>query len=370
MTDSFNPSRLTLARRRRGLSKTALAKAADVSVRTTTAYETGEWEPEDANLRRLANVLKFPREFFFGPDLERPGLDQASFRAMKRMTASQRDMALGEGALAFMLNNWIEERFELPVANVPDLSRFGSPEAAADALRRLWGIGELPIKNTVHLLESRGIRVYSLAVDATEVDAFSLWRGATPFVFLNTLKSCEHSRFDAAHELGHLVLHRHGPPQGRDVEREANAFASAFLMPRASILANAPKFPTLGHLIELKKYWTVSVAALAYRLHDVGLLSEWIYRSLYIEMSSLGYRKQEPDSAPREVSQVLAKVFAALRLERVRKDDIADALKLPRQEIEQLVFGLALTGLQGGQMEGGKKNTDTSHLRVVSGSRV
>src|SRR4029077_3081434 len=119
----------------------------------------------------------------------------------------------------------------------------------------------------------KGVRVFSLSLDAAEVDAFSMWRQRTPFVFLNTKKSAEHSRFDAAHELGHLVLHRHGSPQGREAEREANAFASAFLMPRATVLANMPRLATVDRLIKLKKYWAVSVAALAYRLHAVGVLS-------------------------------------------------------------------------------------------------
>ena len=60
----------------------------------------------------------------------------------------------------------------------------------------------------------------------------------------DTNKTAEHSRFDAAHELGHLVLHRHGPPRGIEAERQANAFASAFLMPHGSVFPRAPKFPT------------------------------------------------------------------------------------------------------------------------------
>ncbi len=75
-------------------------------------------------------------------------------------------------------------------------------EAAAEMLRAHWGIGELPVKNMIALLESRGIRVYSLAIDAKEVDAFSMWKGGRPFVFLNTFKSAEHCRFDAAREIG------------------------------------------------------------------------------------------------------------------------------------------------------------------------
>ncbi|WP_419757134.1 ImmA/IrrE family metallo-endopeptidase [Teredinibacter turnerae] len=73
-----------------------------------------------------------------------------------------------------------------------------------------------------------------------------------PFVFLNTKKTAERCRFDAAHELGHLVMHCHGAPQGQEAEKEANAFASAFLMPRRSVLANAPRSATLKSLISHK----------------------------------------------------------------------------------------------------------------------
>jgi Zn-dependent peptidase ImmA (M78 family) len=218
----------------------------------------------------------------------------------------------------------------------------------------------------VHLLEANGVRVFSLAVDADSVDAFSMWKENTPFLFLNTRKSTERSRFDAAHELGHLVLHRHGAPQGQVAERDANAFASAFLMPRASVLAHAPRLATVDHLIRLKQYWTVSVAALAYRLHTVGLLSDWHYRSLCIEIASRGYRGQEPNEAQRETSQVLAKVFAALREESMSKRSIADDLCVPAEEIEELVFGLALTGLTSTSRANGTTRRERPQLRVVS----
>lgn len=344
----FNPTRLTLARKRRGLTMKKLATAVGVAPRSISAYEKGEFGPEADSVARLAVALGFPEAFFFEDDLDQPTPDVASFRALSKMTASQRDTALGAGAIALMLNAWIEERFELPSPTLPDLSREDDPEAAARTLRQQWALGELPVKNMVHLLESRGVRVFSLSLDAIEVDAFSMWRQSTPFVFLNTKKSAEHSRFDAAHELGHLVLHRHGSPQGREAEREANAFASAFLMPRASVLAYAPRLATIDHLIKLKKIWSVSLAALTYRLHAIGVLSDWHYQSLYIELSSRGYRKSEPDGGPRETSQILQKVFSAMRDEQVSKGDIASELCVSVEEIDQLVFGLALTGLSGG----------------------
>lgn len=361
----FNPSRLTLARKRRGLTMTKLAAAIGVEPRSVSAYEKGEFGPEDDRLAALAMALSFPEAFFFGEALDEPTPDIASFRALSKMTAGQRDTALGAGAIALMLNEWIEARFELPTPELPDLSREDSPEAAAHALRQLWILGELPVKNVVHLLESKGVRVFSLSVDAIEVDAFSMWRQSTPFVFLNTKKSAEHSRFDAAHELGHLVLHRHGSPQGREAEQQANSFASALLMPRASVLANAPRMASIDHLVKLKKLWGVSVAALTYRLHTVGVLSDWHYQSLYIELSSRGYRKKEPDEGQRETSQMLHKVFMALRDESVSKGDIASDLCVAVEELDQLVFGLAITGLSGGGV-GGKAGRKAPQLRVVS----
>jgi Zn-dependent peptidase ImmA (M78 family) len=345
MTAEFNPKRLTLARRRRGLTKTKLAGMLGVEVRSITGYESGEYKPDRDRLTQLSEKLLFPEPFFFGDDLDEISPDIVSFRSMSKMTAGQRDTALGSGAIALLLNQWIESQFELPRAALPDLSQEASPEAAADTLRRLWDLGELPVKNMIHLLEAKGVRVFSLSIDTAQLDAFSMWHSETPFVFLNTKKSCEHSRFDAAHELGHLVLHRHAGARGQEVEREANAFASAFLMPRSSVLANAPRMATVNHLVRCKVYWTVSVAALAYRLHDVGLASDWHYRSLCIEIAQRRYRKTEPNEAPRETSQMLAKIFAALRTEGITKQNIAAALNVHTDELDQLVFGLALTSL-------------------------
>lgn len=341
----FNPKRLTLARRRRGITKTKLAEMLGVEVRSITGYESDEYKPDRDRLTQLAEQLHFPVQFFFGDNVDEISPDIVSFRSMSKMTAGQRDTALGSGAIALLLHQWISSRFEMPRAELPDLSQEASPEAAADTLRRVWGLGELPIKNMIHLLEARGIRVFSLSIDTAHVDAFSMWHAETPFVFLNTKKSCEHSRFDAAHELGHLVLHRHAGARGQEVEREANAFASAFLMPRASVLANAPFTPTVDQLVRLKVYWTTSVAALTYRLHDVALVSDWHYRNLCIEIAKRGYRKREPNEAPRETSQILSKIFTALREEGITKIDIASALNVYVEELDQLVFGLALTGL-------------------------
>ena len=273
-------------------------------------------------------------------------------------------MALSQGAIANHVCRFIEERFDLPAVDIPDLSHEPTPEAAGEILRQHWGIGVLPINNMIHLLESRGVRVFSLAIDSREVDAFSVWRGETPMMFLNTFKTSEHSRYDAAHELGHLLLHRHSTPHGRDAEQQADRFASSFLMPRASVLAHATRNPTFSDLVEMKQIWKVSVAALNYRLHAVGMTSDWLYRRLCIEIAKYG-RNREPNEIQRETSQILPKVFAALHEEKISRSDLADTLTIPRSELEQLMFGLTLAAIEGGKKGASPPKQHQNKLRSV-----
>ena len=67
---------------------------------------------------------------------------------------------------------------------------------------------------------------------------------------------------------------------------------------------------------------------------------------LGIHLPQIG-RKAEPDGAPREASQILHKVFAALRADGITKHAVAEALKVHAEDVDELVFGLALTSLDG-----------------------
>lgn len=363
----FNSTRLSLARRRRGMTKKALAEAADLTPRAITAFEAGDYEPSTETATAMASALGFPLAFFEADDMDVPEVGSASFRSMSRMTAGVRHAALAAGAIAFAVNDWMQRRFDLPVADVPDL-RGEDSEAAASAMRQCWGLGERPIRNMVHLLEAKGVRVFSLGEDRREVDALSLWRDEQPYVFLNTFKSAERSRFDAAHELAHLVLHKHGGPSGQDAEKEANRFASAFLMPEGSVRTVAPRIPSVKHLIALKARWIVSVSALAYRLHELGVVSDWHHRTIYTQLATNGFLTSEPNPAQRETSQVWAKVFGALRAEGASKHDVAAELNVPVSEVEKLVFGLVMLGMSGVGNSGVEMASKPrkSHLRLVT----
>jgi len=344
MTD-FNPQRLSIARRRRAMSKKGVADAVDVTPNTILRYESGEIIPGEDVLDRLAVSLDFPKAFFFGEDADEPRRDNASFRGMASKSGKIMDAALASGALAFLLDDWFSNKYDRPEPNVPDL-RHQQPETAAIMLRQHWRLGDKPIENMIHLLETNGVRVFSLAENTKEVDAFSLWRDDIPYVFLNRFKSSERSRFDAAHELAHLCLHKHGGAStdyvGSNIERDANAFAGAFLMPGNDVMAICPpQIYGVDQLINYKKRWRVSISALNYRLHELGLLRESRYNSNYVEMSRRGWLKNEPREIPRERSHVWQEAIPDLARQGVTKARIAADISVPPQEIEALLFGLA-----------------------------
>ena len=218
---NFECSRLIIARKKRGLTQKALANLLGLTPRHFNSYEVGEHIPPESVLNQIANTLNFPVGFFDGEELESISSDFVSFRAMSKMTAKMRDQALASASLATMASDWISEKFNLPDSDLPDL-RGMDPETAAESLRNEWGLGDKPIANLIHLLESKGIRVFSLTTEPLEIDAFCFWRKDVPYIFLNINKSSERTRFDGAHELGHLVLHRHGEPHGRQAELEAD----------------------------------------------------------------------------------------------------------------------------------------------------
>ena len=365
--ESFNPNRLRFARKRRGLTLVALGKALGRTSKSISDYENDRREPKDSFIDSVSSYLKFPKGFFYKDDIPTIDGTAVSFRSLARMPASVRESSICAGQIALEFSSWIDKKFNLPSTNIPDFVGF-EPEAAAESLRNEWGLGERTISNMVHLLESKGVRVFSLSEDTHDMDAFSFWMDKNPFIFLNSKKSVERSRFDAAHELGHILLHKHGAPQGKEAESQANAFASAFLMPQGSVISNAPKFITLSNILTLKYIWKVAAAALVRRLKDLFLLTEWSYRSLIIEMSKRGYMKNEPmPITKRETSKLLPMVFKALRDDGIRREDIARDLCVYSNEIDSLLFNLTIVGLNGGSTKKAedKKAHRGNNLRIV-----
>ena len=132
------------------------------------------------------------------------------------------------------------------------------------------------------------------------------------------------------------------------------------------MIANAPRFPSLQDLVKAKKRWNISVAALNHRMHTVGMLSAWQYRTLCIQIAKLG-RDVEPNQIERETSQVLPAVFSALYQEGMSRSDVARELGIRVADLEQMMFGLTLTGIEGKGQSSPDRVRANQKLRLVEG---
>jgi len=280
------------------------------------------------------------------------------------MSARERDAALATAGTAVMVANWLSERFSLPETEVPDLADI-TPETAARMVRAEWGLGEAPLRNVIHLLELHGIRVFALPNPSRKLDAFSFWIEGEPFVLLNTTTSSERSRMDLAHELAHLALHRVGRDDHVRCEQEAARFASAFLMPESSVLSLGRTTWTIAALRQAKKIWGVSLSALARRVHDLNLMSDWNYHTICVQLSEAGYRRQEPEPMPRESSQLLQKALVMLRDTREGIKQMAEDLRMHVHDLNDLLFHLVPLRIDGSSEASEARSSPGAALRLI-----
>lgn len=340
LPDQFlDPDRITLARSRRGLTKSELARQLSVTPRTITRYETGEAPTSVAS--ELSRILQFPSAFFRKPGAPDIDVTTVNFRAARRATARVRASAVAAGALGIEVDRWISERFALPSITVP--TYVGEhPVLAARLLRAEWALGTKPLPNAVQLAESRGVRVYTLPTIAEEVDAYSSWQGSTPFIFLSRRRTPERMRFDVAHELGHLVLHPAMSCDDAAQEREADSFASELLIPADAVPEYLRHNPSVSDVLQVRSQFKVSAMALCYAAHKAGRMSDWSYRQLCIELSGRGFRSTEPGGMPKhEMSRVFPQVFNQ-KGARETILQIAEDLAVPTSEVRALTFGVGL----------------------------
>lgn len=339
MNHQFEPSRLVAARCLRGKTQKELAEVLQFSPQHLCQLELGEKTPNTLTVERLAAVLEFPVAFFHGDAVEPVSPEAVSFRARRSMSAKVRDIGLGFTTVAAsVVTPDLKNRFTLPPVNVPDLMSH-SPENAASILRSQWNLGNGPITNMVHLLESQGVHAFWLQHGDLKMDAISLWRDEQPYVMFNQMKEAgDRGRFDAAHELGHLVLHRHAAELGtKQNEDEANLFASAFLLPVDPVGIDLPETPDFEKLYQLKKKWLVSLQALVMRGKQIGKYSDWQVRQVYQRLYATGTRIQERVFIPREQSKLHSKIFSALNAKGVTPKIYASQLALDPRIIHELM---------------------------------
>lgn len=297
---AFDPGRLRIARDLRRLSQGELATRANVTGAAISQFESGASRPAEATVDSLAAALRLPSGFFALPYEE---THEGFFRSLRRTTSTDRRSARAIAHLAHDAAVLGLDRLRQFPADIPRLpvSGLDSPaeevERVAAGVRRAWKVPSGPVRNVVELLEQHGIVVIRLPLDSADVDAFSLPFADFPVVVLGSDKNDRaRSRFDAAHELGHLVIHADDVWGLPKVEDQAHVFAAAFLMPAEEIRRELPKSVDWPTLFELKKKWHVSLAALLMRARRLGCMSEGTYLTAIKAASARGWRRVEPVS--------------------------------------------------------------------------
>ncbi|MFL0361429.1 helix-turn-helix domain-containing protein [Pseudobacillus sp. 179-B 2D1 NHS] len=302
--NAFNPSRLKNARLYRGMTITELAEKVSVTKQMISQYENGKSRPSMDTMFKIMSTLKFPKDFFYKEDFNSK-IENTFFRA--NTTASKKVLKIQEihSMLVSEVYDYLAKFVDFPPLNIPrNLS--SDPEVAAYELREYWKLSIDPIKNIIYTLEQNGIIVASFKSEQLKVDAYcqhQILNDNDRFIMVltNDKNSFARRQFNAAHELGHICLHKENlivdelsPEEFSTMEKEANQFAAAFLLPKESFLADL-HFPIdLDYYVELKKKWKVSISMMVVRAYNLGVINYNQYQNLNRKISSRGWRQKEP----------------------------------------------------------------------------
>lgn len=355
-TPGFVGSRLREAREARGLTQIALAGLIGVTSMAVSQYENGKSSPSPDVVTRFPGVLNMPMEFFLQPIATPEATSTVFARSMSSATAMARTRAERRFSWFKHIVDYLASYVQLPAVRFPDWGFPSNPlelraadvELAANRLRQHWGLGIGPISNVVHLIENAGGMVSRMELGAETLDALSQWRevDGRPYVVLGADKgAAARSRFDAAHELAHMILHRHVPsgllrktPEFKAMEDQAHHFARAFLLPAESF-ADDFVVPSLDTLQVLKLKWNVSMAAMLMRAKDLGLTTEAEQLRFWKTYARKGYKLGEPldDRVPPEQPAIPRQALTTLLDQGIQtRATVRSALPYSSADIEEL----------------------------------
>ena len=368
----FNGNRLKNARLFRGLTLTELADHTGISKQSISLYENERNTPEHERVQILATTLNFPYEFFFQTDACETVTEVTYFRSLASATKMNRTAQSLKLEYVAKMYEVLLNYVDFPALNLPEVSFDGSDdefddrciedtqwqiESIAQQVRELWGVGDAPIKNLQFLLEKNGIVVTGFDTQEDKIDAFSqrtiIGNGDMYFIAVALGQRPEgRIRFDMAHELGHILLH----PWSENIElitkeefkareKQANMFASAFLLPKSSFSKDVQAYPTdLKYYQFLKRKWKVSIQAMVYRSHQLGMITDNQFQYMMRQISKNGWRTKEPDDSPSALNENIFQGAIDLLIEEkilspasILRTFRQYGITLYRQDIEELL---------------------------------
>lgn len=298
--DEFSPDKLRLARCASGWSLADIGDLLGVTRQYAHKLEVNGF-PSALQLEMLSAALGVTQEFFFAPRRSSVELEQCHFRSVRASTVTVKKSIAAQVELFELLIDELDKEVAFPEISFrthdEPISSVNTIEQIAERFRREQSLGLGPLSNVTRLVEKIGVLVINIADADDRIDAFSL-HNKRPLIVRNTAKQnpCR-QRFDIAHELGHLVMHQGVETGCRHTEDQANQFASALLMPRASFAGEFPamrgRYLNWHALAELKLRWKVSFKALIYRAHSLDLITQEQAKSGFTYLNRKGFTRRE-----------------------------------------------------------------------------
>lgn len=358
---AFDPARLTQARSLAAITKAELASAVGVSPAAIGQFEAGAAAPRPEVLAKIAKRLEQTPAFFLpGRPHARLDASMAHFRSLRSTRVRQRAKAVAFVEQVWELQYALEKRVALPAVDLPgygdgtDSLAGCDPLEAAKWVRQSWAVPSGPLTHLVRTLEVRGVIVTLLSLkddsgDSDEagvkarIDAFSTSRLPRPIIVLTADRANDvyRSRFTAAHELGHLLLHRDITPGDLEQEREADHFAAELLTPTEQIALELSTRVRLSALQQTAQRWGVSTSSLVLRSRELGLISEVSARRAYQKLQDLqraGAMVPEPITLyPGETPSMMRKAYELAEKHGLTIEDLSTELAWPVQRITTLI---------------------------------
>lgn len=349
----FQSARLKQLRASTGMTQAKLAELLSCSTSNISKWEKGDSFPESSSFKKICETFGVSEKWLLESPVRSGDARPGFFRTQVSTCRGAKDSA--EARLEWLeeVSYKLQESLEFPDINIPSygggdvrLIQDCEIEQLAEECRDRWGLGRGPISDVVHVLESFGVVVARSEIGYVKMDGVSRWSAVDdrPYVLLASDKAGPiRSRFDAAHELGHLVLHRGiGAEQYKAnyhlLETQAHRFASAFLMPAESF-SHEIKWPTLDAFLSLKSRWKVSIAAMIKRSQDLEISSHDVALRLWKARSARGWVKKEPldDDFEFELPKLLKRsVMMLVEHKILSKDTLRDVLGAPVADLEEL----------------------------------
>lgn len=362
----------------RRLTQVQLASMVSVSPATISKWRAGTQAPEREALERLAGVVNVTPEWFTRHPAAK--VSTPLFRSNASAHVAARAMLEARLEWAQDVAAALMEFVDYPDVNLPARSYTDPEEITAEDIeqaacecRDLWSLGRSMVQDLALAVEGAGVILVREETGIAQIEGLSAWSEVLgrPLILLSADKDNGYrSRFDLAHELGHLVLHRHiKRPTERDrhklLEQQAHRFAGAFLLPAETFSTEVRMPATLDDLLLLKRRWGVSAAAIIMRLRALELLDEDGALTLFKRRSARWGAKSEPGDGDRMPEQP--------RLLRRTIDLLVDEKVMPLDAIPRHV-GLAasdvesLAGLPEGYFQGKSKVVQFARLRTAQPS--